>query len=576
NNVLSSAVVRTGTWSGGPVAGQTPTSPFISMNLTGSYVYDPSSGNDLIIQVEKCGGGTVWGVALDGAFGPPAFTMGDRYGHTTSCSAASSNFNNNAFAPIVRLTYTPAPTQAADLALDAITAPQGVASPCASLGAAETLSVRIKNAGLNPVPAGTMFNLSFDRDAGTQQAAEARALAATLAPGASVVMSFTTPIDLSVPGPHMVLATVGWASDTGPSNDTKSAVIDAGGAPALASFPVIESFDSFGASPGSLTPPPGWSQSSSDAAGPGSDWEFRDGPGPNPGTGPAADFDTQVTGQGFFASVVDGGDHAAVSLLSPCLNLTGLSAPTLVFRLHSNNVLGTSGSQNMFSLDVVSSPTGLITPNVLGPIGHLGDFWSEQTVDLSAFAGTTIRLQFRASSNGGGPGHDLAIDALRVIDMVPGLGQAPRTALAIFDINASKEANGFGTDSLRPGPYFAEASLTGQVQFHFEGQPNQAILLFGGPLNAGLIHYNGIGTLDIGTSFDPFTLLPNGLTIVADGLSPAFPNSLFRTAPWGQTTISFPTPVLPLGVLSSYQPVIFNGQSTVVSLANAVQLTIVP
>ena len=112
NNVLNQTVVRpAGTpWSIPapilPSSGATAT--WIPMGLTVPMAYDPSLGNDFIVQIRKCGTTTSWGTSMDGASAGAGLNLGNRYGDTTNCQATMSTFQNNEFVPIVKIDYVPA------------------------------------------------------------------------------------------------------------------------------------------------------------------------------------------------------------------------------------------------------------------------------------------------------------------------------------------------------------------------------------------------------------------------------------------------------------------------------------
>ena len=106
NLAADATVVRTGPWVGGPVpASGGPTSTFIPLGLTTPFVYDPTTGNDFIIQIVKCGTNAIWGANMDGASGGAGTNGGNRYGFNGSCTATTSTFSNNEFVPIVRIDY---------------------------------------------------------------------------------------------------------------------------------------------------------------------------------------------------------------------------------------------------------------------------------------------------------------------------------------------------------------------------------------------------------------------------------------------------------------------------------------
>ena len=80
--------------------------------MTTPFVYDPTVGDDFIIQIEKCGTNAIWGQSLDGAGAFAGLNGGNRYGDPANCSAATSPSFNNEFVPIVRLGYRVGVSQA--------------------------------------------------------------------------------------------------------------------------------------------------------------------------------------------------------------------------------------------------------------------------------------------------------------------------------------------------------------------------------------------------------------------------------------------------------------------------------
>lgn len=98
------AVVRTGAWTGGPIAaGSGVTAPWVALNLTQGYLYDPSRGLDLIIQVDRCGAATPWSANIDHVSGTGI--GGNRYGAVGNCAATTSTTNGNDFCPVFRIDY---------------------------------------------------------------------------------------------------------------------------------------------------------------------------------------------------------------------------------------------------------------------------------------------------------------------------------------------------------------------------------------------------------------------------------------------------------------------------------------
>jgi hypothetical protein len=99
-------IVRSGPWNH-PGAGPSGTAAatWIPFGLTSTFSYDPTVGNDFVIQLESCGVLSTWATSLDGSTGAAFAVGGNRYGDISSCSAPIFTFNNNEFVPIVRIDY---------------------------------------------------------------------------------------------------------------------------------------------------------------------------------------------------------------------------------------------------------------------------------------------------------------------------------------------------------------------------------------------------------------------------------------------------------------------------------------
>lgn len=93
----------------GPFTGNAvPAFTWMSLDLTTPFVYDPSLGDDFVIELRTCSPVTSWGQSIDGGFGSGAGSvMGNRYGDTSNCAATSSGFQNNEYVPVVLIEYGP-------------------------------------------------------------------------------------------------------------------------------------------------------------------------------------------------------------------------------------------------------------------------------------------------------------------------------------------------------------------------------------------------------------------------------------------------------------------------------------
>ena len=99
-------VVRSGPFAGGPVAATNGvTSTWIPWGLDCSFAYDPTNGDDLIVQIDKCRTTSRWFTTMDGSSGRPGQNGGNRYGTSNGCNTVIHNFNGNEFVPIIRITY---------------------------------------------------------------------------------------------------------------------------------------------------------------------------------------------------------------------------------------------------------------------------------------------------------------------------------------------------------------------------------------------------------------------------------------------------------------------------------------
>ena len=572
SNFLNSTVVKTTSWTGGPVpASGTTTATFIPVGLDTPFLYDPSSGNDLIIQLNQCSGSPLWGSSLDCVSGAIGAVGGNRYGSVTSCAATTSILGGPDFVPVIEITY--APVAMDDLALTSIDAPADTSTDCGLLSTTETVTAVVSNFGMNSIPAGTSITLSLNADNGASMATETFMTSAVLNTGDSESFTFTATVDFSSVGNHSITVSLTpLAGDADPSNDSKSKTVRSGSLSLVTSYPFIENFDGPTSAIGQTTPPANWRQDTNDASGNFSDWVFSNSTTPG-GGGPSADH---TTGTGFYPYVNDAGNHMAVNLISPCLDLTSLTTPALTFWVYSNNLATpTTANENFLHVDIITYPGPVVIPDAIPAIGHITADWRPQFVDLTPYVGQTIQIQFRGSSDGGGTSHDLAIDDVMVDDFTASPGQAPQPGIAVLDINNAQDVIGFTVPNGVNGPFFANASVQGSIDFHFEGNPNQAIVLLAGNLNVANVTFPGVGILDIGGP--PNTAgIPTGIALLADGTQLGLPDFFFRTDAAGIADISFGTPNLPPGILTTFQAVILAPAPQLAGITNAVELTITP
>ncbi|MBT8308730.1 MAG: choice-of-anchor D domain-containing protein, partial [Bacteroidia bacterium] len=176
----------------------------------------------------------------------------------------------------------------------------------------------------------------------------------------------------------------------------------------IAAYPYAESFE--GAGSGGIG---AWLQDGTDNG----NWTIRTGNTPSGGTGPSAAshlnyyiFTEASAGQS------PGSPNRTAFLNSPCFDLTGLTNPEFTFDYHMY------GSQ-MGTLKVQVSTDGGFTFTDIGwtqtgqQHSSAGATWTTATINLSAYAGTTISLRFHGTT-GSGYQSDMAVDNVDLRDVV--------------------------------------------------------------------------------------------------------------------------------------------------------------
>lgn len=139
------------------------------------------------------------------------------------------------------------------------------------------------------------------------------------------------------------------------------------------------------------------------------DWLNQSGGTPSSGTGPSAAFE----GNKYMYIEASSPNYPSktADLISPCLDLTGLSAPQMNFSYH---MYGSA----MGSLNILISTDNGASWNSLGTItGDKGDTWNNAYVDLSNYTGQTAMIKFTGTT-GSNYTSDICIDAFSIADEV--------------------------------------------------------------------------------------------------------------------------------------------------------------
>gem|GEM_PF-1736303 len=179
----------------------------------------------------------------------------------------------------------------------------------------------------------------------------------------------------------------------------------------ISSFPYNQNFDGLAlcantafacAADGACALGSGWTNGSGDDI----DWSVDDQATPSGSTGPSGDH-TSGNGRYLYTESSSCYNNNG-DLLSPCFNLSGAGSASLSFWHHLYGA--TMGS---LSLQVSTNEGTTWSGNVWTLSGDQGNAWQQANVDLSSYAGSTIRLRFRGTT-GTSYTSDMAIDDVEI------------------------------------------------------------------------------------------------------------------------------------------------------------------
>lgn len=138
-------------------------------------------------------------------------------------------------------------------------------------------------------------------------------------------------------------------------------------------------------------------------------------------TGPSSDH---TTGTGKFV-YTEGFNGVNTNITSPSIDISGLTSPELRFWYH---MFGNNISEMKI---LINDGTSWFTQTTLSGQSQTsnGAAWKERIIDLSAYAGDTIKIRFRGTKTGFGQASDIALDDLWI-------GNSP-TCTAPINLNAT-------------------------------------------------------------------------------------------------------------------------------------------
>jgi len=164
-----------------------------------------------------------------------------------------------------------------------------------------------------------------------------------------------------------------------------------------------------------------WTQSTTDQL----NWTFNSGATNTQFSGPNGDFTTSDSSGNYYyldRAGANSDDNKEAHLLSPCIQLVGAKKPYVAFAYHMYNGLynaANPSSDNMgtlrFEIQTTDDAANYWLP-LWSKTGHQGAGWKSDTLNLTAYAGKTIRFRIVGKAGVGGPRSEMAIDGFTIID----------------------------------------------------------------------------------------------------------------------------------------------------------------
>lgn len=229
-------------------------------------------------------------------------------------------------------------------------------------------------------------------------------------------------------------------TDQNGCTETTSAFVESNGCPnQVSSFPYQESFESgFGL----------WEQGNSDNF----DWTRKSGSTQTKKTGPGSAYDGS-----FYMYTEATGNSGAAHLISPCLNLDGLTNTSAGFAYHmyGNNM-------GILSLEV-STDNGNSWTTLWTQSGNQGNSWQTTSVSLDNYRTSFTKLRFVGTLTGG-QRSDMAIDDIDIQGGPPPCN-APSLTMSSTDASCNGGSDGEASVSASGGapPYIYSWSNGGNT-----------------------------------------------------------------------------------------------------------------
>lgn len=294
-----------------------------------------------------------------------------------------------------------------DLAMEKFVVPGGnIAQDCHNLDSVN-VKIKIRNPGTNSQSG---FKVKYKFNNGP---IAADTFQSTISPNGSAQHTFSNPLDINTTGNNTLTAWLELPNNNAAYNDTIRSTVRTINA-TTNSPPLTENFESFSTCGTSwncgqeiCNLKNGWVNANNGQEDD-IDWRVDSAGTPSDFTGPSVDHNPgTVEGKYLYLEASNGCEGKEAKLLSPCIDLSGSSLPTLHFWYHMKG-------SDIGSLHVDVFTDGQWHENVMTPlIGPQSGNWHEETVSLTQFAGQVVTLRFRGIT-GDGFKSDITIDDISI------------------------------------------------------------------------------------------------------------------------------------------------------------------
>ncbi len=260
--------------------------------------------------------------------------------------------------------------------------------------------------------------------------------------GSDTSFTFAPTANLSAYGTYKLWIYSEVDNDTVNSNDTVGPYFIEHRQP-ITAFPYIMTFDTPSTTPGTgvpgnngVTGTTDWDRIPDPANG-GYAWYVGTGKTPTAATGPRNDYSGK--GNYLYAEGNYGTAPTSAILASKCIDLTGMTAPSIEFMYH---MLGTDIGALALQVVPANSNTWINIPgaSITGAVQTASiEQWKYFKADLTTWAGQVIKIRFIAQKTGLGSAADIALDDIRIYNRIA-------TDVGILQINLPAQR----IDSLAP------------------------------------------------------------------------------------------------------------------------------